>query len=55
MDLIEAVRDLPSVCESVHLPLQAGGDEVLRGMNRGYSYEDYRRIYLTLLLPLKRC
>lgn len=48
MELIEAVRDLPSVCEAVHLPLQAGGDKVLKGMNRGYSYEDYRRIYLTL-------
>jgi len=47
-DLIGAVRDLPSVCEAVHLPLQAGGDTVLRRMNRGYSYEDYRRIYLTL-------
>jgi tRNA-2-methylthio-N6-dimethylallyladenosine synthase len=44
-ELIEAVRDLPSVCEWVHLPLQAGGDAVLRGMNRGYSFDEYRKTY----------
>jgi tRNA-2-methylthio-N6-dimethylallyladenosine synthase len=44
-ELIETIRDLPSVCEAVHLPLQAGGDAVLRLMNRGYTYENYRRIY----------
>ena len=42
--LMRAVRDLPSVCEAVHLPLQAGSDAVLERMNRGYSFERYRRI-----------
>lgn len=42
--LMRAVRDLPSVCEAVHLPLQAGADAVLERMNRGYSLERYRRI-----------
>jgi tRNA-2-methylthio-N6-dimethylallyladenosine synthase len=45
VELIETIRDLPSVCEAVHLPLQAGGDEVLRLMNRRYTYDDYRRTY----------
>ena len=44
-ELIEAIRGLASVCEAVHLPLQAGGDTVLRRMNRGYSLDEYRVIY----------
>jgi tRNA-2-methylthio-N6-dimethylallyladenosine synthase len=44
-ELIRAVRDLPTVCEAVHLPLQAGADGVLAGMNRGYSFAEYRRTH----------
>lgn len=39
--LIEALRDLPSLCEWLHLPLQAGDDEVLRQMGRGYTVAQY--------------
>jgi tRNA-2-methylthio-N6-dimethylallyladenosine synthase len=40
-DLVAAVADLPSVCEHVHLPAQAGSDRVLRAMRRGYSASEY--------------
>lgn len=40
--LIEAMADLPHVCEHIHLPIQSGSDRILSLMNRGYSYRDYR-------------
>ncbi len=36
-DLMDAVASLPKVCEDVNLPVQAGDDEVLRRMARGYQ------------------
>jgi len=41
-ELIEAVAELPKVCEHIEVPIQAGDDEILRRMKRGYSTEDYR-------------
>lgn len=41
-ELIEAVAELPKVCEHIEVPVQAGDDEILRRMKRGYSIEDYR-------------
>jgi tRNA-2-methylthio-N6-dimethylallyladenosine synthase len=32
------------VCEHIEVPLQAGDDEVLARMKRGYTAEDYRRL-----------
>ncbi len=40
--LFEAMRDLPSVCEQLHLPVQCGDDELLRRMRRVYSVAEYR-------------
>jgi tRNA-2-methylthio-N6-dimethylallyladenosine synthase len=42
--LIEAMATERKVCEGLHLPAQAGGNEVLRRMNRGYTREDYLRL-----------
>jgi len=39
--LIEAIAGLPKVCEHLHLPLQAGDDDVLRRMERGYTVAHY--------------
>lgn len=40
--LIHAIADLPSACEHVNLPIQAGNNEVLRRMRRTYTHEHYR-------------
>ncbi|MGO0122704.1 tRNA (N6-isopentenyl adenosine(37)-C2)-methylthiotransferase MiaB [Desulfothermobacter acidiphilus] len=40
-DLIQAVAQLPKVCENFHLPVQAGSDKILQRMGRGYTREDY--------------
>ncbi|MDD5072747.1 MAG: MiaB/RimO family radical SAM methylthiotransferase, partial [Candidatus Omnitrophica bacterium] len=40
-DLFKAMRDLPKVCEHLHLPLQSGSDKILKSMNRGYTAADY--------------
>jgi tRNA-2-methylthio-N6-dimethylallyladenosine synthase len=42
MDLIEAVSELRSLCEHVHLPIQSGSDRILKLMNRQYTYSEYR-------------
>ncbi|MGF1530578.1 MAG: tRNA (N6-isopentenyl adenosine(37)-C2)-methylthiotransferase MiaB [Puniceicoccaceae bacterium] len=43
-DLIEAYRDLPKLCEYVHLPLQSGSDEVLRRMKRPYTVAKFEAL-----------
>jgi tRNA-2-methylthio-N6-dimethylallyladenosine synthase len=40
-DLVAAVAELTSVCEHVHLPVQAGSDRVLAAMRRGYTAAQY--------------
>lgn len=40
-DLIRALRDLPRVCEQLHLPLQSGSNRVLDRMRRGHTVEAY--------------
>lgn len=43
-DLIEAYRDLPKLCEYVHLPLQSGSDRILKAMKRPYSVQRFEKI-----------
>jgi tRNA-2-methylthio-N6-dimethylallyladenosine synthase len=43
-ELLATVADLPKVCEHIEVPVQAGDDEVLRRMQRGYTSDDYRRL-----------
>ena len=41
-EILEAVRDLPTVCEHLHMPAQSGSDRVLAAMNRRYTARGYR-------------
>ena len=43
-ELLDVVAELPKVCEHIEVPVQAGDDEVLRRMKRGYTSDDYRRL-----------
>jgi tRNA-2-methylthio-N6-dimethylallyladenosine synthase len=42
--IIDQVAELEKVCEHVNLPFQAGDDDILRKMRRGYTGDDYRRV-----------
>ena len=39
--IMEAMRDLPSICNHLHLPAQSGSDAILRAMRRGYTRAKY--------------
>ncbi|UCB56888.1 MAG: tRNA (N6-isopentenyl adenosine(37)-C2)-methylthiotransferase MiaB [Candidatus Omnitrophota bacterium] len=53
LSLFRAMRDLPKVCEHLHLPLQAGSDKILAKMNRKYTLKDYSKLVdnLRRLIP----
>ena len=40
-ETIEAMAEVPAVCEHLHLPLQSGSNRVLAAMHRGYTAERY--------------
>jgi len=40
-NLMQAIRDLPSACEFIHFPIQAGSSRILKKMHRIYSKEQY--------------
>jgi len=42
--LIEAIAKLDKVCEQLNLAVQAGSNEILKVMKRGYTVEQYRRL-----------
>jgi tRNA-2-methylthio-N6-dimethylallyladenosine synthase len=42
--LIEAIAGLDKVCQQLNLPVQAGSNQILKAMKRGYTVEQYRRL-----------
>jgi len=43
-ELLDTVAELPKVCEHIEVPVQAGDDEILARMRRGYTADDYRSL-----------
>jgi tRNA-2-methylthio-N6-dimethylallyladenosine synthase len=43
-ELLNTVAELPKVMAHIEVPVQAGDDQVLENMKRGYTAEDYRRL-----------
>ncbi len=48
-ELISALRDMSKCCHQLHIPLQSGDNDVLKGMNRRYE----RAFYIDLIQQLK--
>ncbi len=40
-DIVEAMAEIPQVCNALHLPFQSGSDRILKLMDRGYTKEEY--------------
>ena len=43
-EIIEAVGELPGVCEYLHMPAQSGSDRILKKMKRQYTSAHYREL-----------
>jgi tRNA-2-methylthio-N6-dimethylallyladenosine synthase len=41
-ELLDVVQTLPKVCPHIEVPIQAGDDDILRAMRRGYTAAAYR-------------
>jgi tRNA-2-methylthio-N6-dimethylallyladenosine synthase len=53
--LMEAVAELPKVMPHIEVPIQAGDDEVLANMKRGYTQQDYRILIDTIRKKIPDC
>jgi tRNA-2-methylthio-N6-dimethylallyladenosine synthase len=53
-ELLAAVAELDKVCEHIEVPVQAGDDQILARMRRGYRSADYRRLIERIRLRLPR-
>ena len=40
-EILQAMADLPKVCNYLHIPAQSGSDKILRAMNRKYTCSKY--------------
>ena len=49
-DLISILGKEPKLMPYLHLPIQAGSDKVLKAMNRGHTYEEYK----TLIVKIRK-
>lgn len=50
--LIDSVAALDKVCEQINLPVQAGDNDILKAMRRGYTVEHYRQLIADIRLKV---
>ena len=43
-EILQAMADLPKVCNYLHIPAQSGSDKILRAMNRHYTAGQYLQL-----------
>src|SRR3970040_2334217 len=49
------VAGLPKVMPHIEVPIQAGDDEVLKNMRRGYTQQDYRDLVAKIRAHIPDC
>ncbi|MCL5611426.1 MAG: tRNA (N6-isopentenyl adenosine(37)-C2)-methylthiotransferase MiaB [Chloroflexi bacterium] len=54
-ELIDAIAELPHLMPHIELPIQAGDDEVLSNMKRGYTQQNYRDLVAKIRARLSDC
>jgi len=54
-DLIQAIAELPRVMPHIELPIQAGDDQVLENMKRGYTQKQYRDLIAKIRNKIPDC
>lgn len=54
-ELIQAIAELPRVMPHIELPIQAGDDEVLSNMKRGYTQQQYRDLIAKIRQQIPDC
>lgn len=47
-DLCKLYGDFSNLSSHLHLPIQSGSNKILSRMKRGYTYEDYKEIFINL-------
>ncbi len=55
VELMETVSELPKVMPHIEVPIQAGDDQVLANMKRGYTQRDYRELIETIRKKIPGC
>jgi tRNA-2-methylthio-N6-dimethylallyladenosine synthase len=54
-ELMETIAELPKVMPHIEVPIQAGDDEVLANMKRGYTQQEYRDLVATIRNKIPDC
>jgi tRNA-2-methylthio-N6-dimethylallyladenosine synthase len=54
-EAIEAVATMPKVCPHFELPVQAGDDQILRRMGRGYTVSEYCDLIASIRARIPGC